>query len=100
MDRKNLAFAAFSLLLMTAISLTGPGLKFHGLQWHLLPTPAGLAYAALLGGQQLSSDLSYLLSQQTASSATVIQVFLSVVASSGGIFYVGSKTEKISLDLT
>lgn len=100
MEKKNLVFAAFSLLLMAAISLTGSALEFHGLQWHLLSTPAGLGYATLLGGQQLSSDLSYLLSQQTTSSATLIQVFLSIVVSSGGLFYVGFKTEKISLDLT
>lgn len=100
MERKNLAFAAFTLVLVGAISVVGEGMKFHGLQWHLLSTPLGLAYAALFGGEQLSYELSYLVSQQTSSSATLIQVFLSVVVSSGGILYVWSKTEKISLDLT
>jgi hypothetical protein len=100
MKRKNLTLAAFTLILVAAISVVGEGMVFHGLQWHLLSTPLGLAYATLFGGEQVSYELSYLVSQQTSSSATPIQVFLSVVVSSGGLLYVGSKTEKISLDLT
>ncbi|MFB6114688.1 MAG: hypothetical protein ABEK04_00205 [Candidatus Nanohalobium sp.] len=99
MKRKDQAFLLTSAVLLLLISFLGQKIQFHGLQWHLMSTPGGLIYAATLGGEKMSYWLSYLLKQQTTAAGTTVQVILSIIASSTGLAYVTSKSDKIVLEL-
>lgn len=93
MNRADKIFIFTSGLLLAVISVIGSGIEFSDLSWNLVSTPGGMIYSSLFGGQKLTYWFDYLIKQQTSPHGNVLQVLLSVIASSTGLTYIAYRSD-------
>jgi hypothetical protein len=92
-DRADKTFIFISGLLLALISVVGSGIEFTGLEWNLVSTPGGMIYSSLFGGEKLTYWFDYLIRQQTSPHGDILQVLLSVIASSTGLKYIAYRSD-------
>lgn len=98
MERADKIFILTSGLLLALISIVGPRIEFSSLAWNLVSTPGGMIYSALFGGEKMTYWFNYLLKQQTTPLGNILQVLLSVVASSTGLTYILYRSEYMEVE--
>jgi hypothetical protein len=87
----EILFSATVLILLAAISISGPLIQFHSLEWSLTSTPLGLIYNAFTDW----GTVQYLIEQKYTSSRTSAQLGLSLILSLSSLIFIMSKSGKI-----
>ena len=87
----EILFSATVLILLAAISISGPLMQFHSLEWSLTSTPLGLVYNAFTDW----GTVQYLIEQKYASSGNTEQLGLSLILALSSLIFIMSKSGRL-----